>query len=71
MKLKKKDLFERERRHEQEGQRGRERESQADSALSAEPDTVLDLIINPKIRTYAQTRNLMLNILCHPGAPNK
>ena len=47
----------------EEGQRERERESQANSPLSVEPDTGL----NPT--TQAEIKSQMLNWLSHLGAP--
>ena len=45
--------------------RGRERESQADSMLSVEPDMQLDF---KDPMTWAKIKNQILNWLCHPGA---
>ena len=47
-----------------EAQREKEREHQADSPVSVEPDSGL----NPKIMIRAETKSQMLNRLSHPGA---
>ena len=47
-------------------ERGAERESQADSPMSAEPDMGLSLN-NPEIMTSAEIKSWMLNWLSHPG----
>ena len=51
-----------------EGQRKRERKSQADSDLSTEPDSGAQSH-NPEITTWAETKSWTLNQLCHPRAP--
>lgn len=55
--------------HNWEGQTERERESQADSFLSAEPNMGLDLM-TPKIWTQAKTKSPLLNPLSYPGTPS-
>lgn len=45
-----------------------QRESQADSALSPEPDTELKSY-NPEITTWAEPKSWMFNQMCHAGAP--
>ena len=44
-----------------------ERQSQADSALSVEPDVGLDLMT--LIMTQTKTNSRTLNELCHPSTP--
>ena len=50
------------------GREGGGKESQADSILSVEPDTGLELN-DPKIMTWAKTKSQTLNQLKQPGAP--
>lgn len=45
-----------------------ERESQADSPLSVDPDVAQSQ--DPEIKTRAKTKSQMLNLLSHPGAPS-
>ena len=47
-----------------------EREFQAVSVLSAEPDVGLEPT-NHEIMTWAETKSWMLNQLSHPGAPEE
>ena len=58
--------------HKREQRRGREREgerqSQAGSRLSTEPDVGLDLM-NHEIMTGAKIKSLALKPPTHPGAP--
>ena len=63
---------ERERAPAGEGQRERETDRSPSSphAVSAEPDTGLDLM-TCKIVTGAETKSWMLNQLSHPGAPRR
>ena len=49
-------------------QRGGERESQAGSTISAEPDMELELP-NREIMTQPETKSWMLNQMGHPGDP--
>ena len=54
--------------YKQEGQRGRERESQADSPLSVEPNQGLAPTAC-EIMTWAKTKSQMLNQLSHSSVP--
>ena len=49
-------------------ERGRQRESQAGSTLSAKPDVRLKLV-NHEIMTWAETKSQLLNRLNHRGTP--
>ena len=49
--------------------RGRRRESQANSSLSAEPKGLHPTI--PRPWTQAKTKSQVLNTLSHPGAPTE
>ena len=52
-----------------EGQREGERESQAGSTLSAEPEARLNPMTDCEIMTWAEIKSQILNRLSHPGAP--
>ncbi|XP_047728479.1 M-phase inducer phosphatase 3 isoform X3 [Prionailurus viverrinus] len=53
-----------------EEQRGRERESQAESSLCTKPDTRLDPMTRKEIMTPARIKSWTINYMSHPGALN-